>query len=486
MSKKKSLLNSMAYNSWYTMINLLFPLVTMPYLARVLGADGVGKVNFAASIVSYFIIIAALGIPLYGIREIAHVRENQEKLNKTFSEIFFINSISSTISIVLYLIIIQLEVFSENRILLYINGITLLFNIVNIDWLYRGLEEYKYITIRSTIIKLISLICIFLFIKNEKDFVFYSIISVLALNLNHLWNIIHSRKFIKINFKEMNLKKHLKPIIVLVSVDLAVSIYVNLDTTMLGLLCDAKTVGYYTNSIKINKIIVSIVTSVTTVLIPRLSYYIKNDMRDKFEKLVVVALKTITCISIPSAIGVFVLAKPIVENFLGMEFSPAILTIKILSLLIVILSIGNLFGTQILIPIGKENYLLKSVFCGAIINFILNLILIPKFQNNGAAIASVIAEFLVMVIQIVFVEKYFKIKIFSIDLIKIIFSAFIMFLGIRAIENILITNDYLIIILDIVIGGSIYLLSNIILKESATIMIIDKAINILSRRRRNV
>lgn len=486
MSKKKSLINSMAYNTWYTMINLLFPLITMPYLARVLGADGVGEVNFAASIVSYFIIIAALGIPLYGIREIANVREDKKKLEKTFSEIFVINAISSSISIVLYLMVIQLNIFEENRILLYINGITLLFNIANIDWLYRGLEEYKYITIRSTIIKLLSLVCIFIFIKDTNDFVVYSIISVLALNLNHLWNIIHSRKFVKISFNDLNLKKHLRPIIILVSVDLAVSIYVNLDTTMLGILCNAKTVGYYTNSIKINKIVVSIVTSITTVLIPRLSYYIKNDMRDKFEKLVVVALKTITCISVPASIGIFVLAKPIVENFLGMEFSPAIITIKILSLLIIILSVGNLFGTQILIPIGKENYLLKSVVCGAVINFILNLILIPKFENNGAAIASVIAEFSVMVIQIVFVRKYFKVKIISIDLVKIIFSAFIMILGIKAIEIFIIVNDYLIIILDIIIGGSLYLLTNIILKESATIMILDKAMNILSRRRKHV
>lgn len=486
MSKKKSLISSMAYNTWYTMINLLFPLITMPYLARVLGADGVGKVNFAASIVSYFIIIAALGIPLYGIREIANVREDKKKLDKTFSEIFVINAISSSISIALYLIIIQLDIFAENRVLLYINCITLIFNIANIDWLYKGLEEYRYITIRSTIIKLISLVCIFIFIKNEKDFIAYSIISVLALNINHLWNIIHSRKFVRISFKELNLKKHLKPIIVLVSVDLAVSIYVNLDTTMLGVLCNDKTVGYYTNSIKINKIVVSVVTSITTVLIPRLSYYIKNDMKDKFEELVVVTLKTIMCISVPASIGIFVLAKPIVENLLGMDFSPAIITIKILSLLIIILSVGNLFGTQILIPMGKENYLLKSVVCGAVVNFTLNLILIPKFENNGAAIASVIAEFLVMVIQIVFVRKYFKIKIFSIDLVKITFSAFLMVVGIKAIENFLIINEYFIIILDIMVGGSLYLVANIILKENATIMLLDKAMSIVSRRKKNV
>ncbi|GAA0083795.1 flippase [Clostridium sp. CTA-7] len=486
MSKKKSLINSMAYNTWYTMINLLFPLITMPYLARVLGADGVGKVNFAASIVSYFIIIAALGVPLYGIREIANVREDKKKLEKTFNEILLINTISSLISIILYLIIIQLDIFSENRILLYINGLTLLFNIVNIDWFYRGLEEYRYITIRSTIIKIISLICIFAFVREKNDFIIYGTISVLALNINHLWNIIHSRKFVKINFRNLNLKKHLKPIFVLVSVDLAVSIYVNLDTTMLGVLCNSEVVGYYTNSIKINKIIVSVVTSITTVLLPRLSYYIKNDMREEFQGLVSIALKTITFISIPATIGVFILSKPIVDIFLGIEFTPAIATIKILSLLITILAVGNLFGTQILIPIGKENYLLKSVMCGAIINFILNLILIPRFNNDGAAMASVIAEFFVMLIQIIFVKKFFDIKIFNKDLIKIIFSSLIMVIGINSVENFIVLNQYIIIILEVLIGGSLYLISNILLRENTTIMVLDKAIKIVHGRVKNV
>lgn len=427
MNKQKSMVINFIYNFLYTSLNIIFPLITLPYASRIIGVSGIGKVNFSNSIVNYFLIFASLGIPNYGIMAIAKLRDDTKKLSKTFSEIFFINIISTWICVVTYyLMIFKINYFHNNFCLFIISGLLIILNTFNIDWLYNGLEEYRYITVRSIVFKILSLVLLFTTVRNESDYIFYALVNVVALGGNNIINMINSRKIVKLKFKNLNLQKHLKSIIMLLSIQIAVNIYINLDTTMLGVLAGNVSVGLYSNAIKINKIIVILLTSVSTILLPRLSYYVKQNNISKFNATTNKALKIIMLLSIPTMIGTFFLSDNIIKIMFGNDFLPAIITMRILSPLIVILSIGNLFGTQILMTMGEEKKLLISVTVGAIVNFVLNYNIIPRMQQNGAALSSVIAEFIVMLIQVILAIKYIKIEINYRFVLNIIISNIIM------------------------------------------------------------
>lgn len=474
MKNKKSLLSSFIYNSIFTTLNIIFPLITLPYASRVIGAAGIGKVNFSNSIANYFLIIASLGIPLYGIREVAKIRDNSEKLSKIFTEIFLINSISTIISIILYYVmILNVNYFSNNKLLFIVSGFSIFLNIANIDWLYQGLEEYKYIALRSIIFKVISLICLFTFVKTKDDYITYALINILAIGGNNIINIINIRKFTSFSFKNLEFNKHIKPITTLLSIQLAVNIYINLDTTMLGILSGDDKVGYYTSASRVNKIIVTVITSVSTILLPRLSYYIEKNNMDEFKRIINKAIKVLILLNIPAMIGTIFLSNEIITVLFGKEFMPSIMTMRIMSPLIIILSIGNLFGQQILMTIGRENELLKSVVIGAIINFTFNFILIPNMNQNGAAISTVIAEFFVMLVQVKIALKYIKVKIDKNFIINII-RANIMMMIVLIIISINVHDSIIKMISSIIFGGMMYLIVNIVHKDETSLYVLSK------------
>ncbi|MBC5628066.1 flippase [Clostridium sp. NSJ-6] len=451
----------------FTVLNLLFPIITLPYVSRIIGAEGIGKVNFSNSIVNYFLIIASLGIPLYGVREIAKVRKDRKKLSQAFSEIFIVNFLSTILCIVsYYLMVSNLVYFSKEKLLFLTVGINLFLNIFNLDWFYQGLEEYKYITIRSVIIKSISIIILFIFVRTREDYIKYALINIIAISGNNLINMVNIRRFTSFTLKGLNIKKRIRPILVLLSIQVSVNIYINLDTTMCGILADEVSVGYYSNAVKINKIIVTVVTSISTILLPRLSFYIENNEVDRFNEIVSNVFKIIIFAGIPASIGMLFVSENIVNIMFGAEFMPAIKTMQILSPLIPILAIGNLFGTQVLMPIGEEKKLLASVVAGSIVNFTLNMILIPIYRENGAALATVTAELIVMIIQVRYALKFVKVKIEKKDLSAIIFSNLVMIICLVIIK-LYIKGVFLNLIVSVLSAGIIYLLINIKMKNTA-------------------
>lgn len=467
MAKEKNMFKNFLYNTMFTVLNLLFPIITLPYVSRIIGAEGIGKVNFSNSIVNYFLIIASLGIPLYGVREIAKVRNDRKKLSQAFSEIFIVNFLSTIVCIIsYYLIVSNLVYFSKEKLLFLTVGINLFLNIFNLDWFYQGLEEYKYITIRSIIIKSISIVILFIFVRTREDYIKYALINIIAISGNNLINMLNIRKFTSFTLKGLNIKKRIRPILVLLSIQVAVNIYINLDTTMCGILADEVSVGYYSNAVKINKIIVTVVTSISTILLPRLSFYIENNEVNKFNEIVSNVFKIIIFVGIPASIGMLFVSENIVNIMFGAEFIPAIKTMLILSPLIPILAIGNLFGTQVLMPIGKEKKLLVSVVVGSIVNFTLNMILIPIYRENGAALATVTAELIVMIIQVRYALKFVKIKIKKRDLFAIIFSNLAMIICLVIIK-LYIKGVFLNLVVSVLSASIIYLLINIKMKNTA-------------------
>lgn len=405
--ENKSLAINSIYSVLYKVVNVLYPLLTATYVARILLADGVGKVAFAQNIVQYFVIIAALGIPNYGIREIAKVRFEESMTNKLFSELVLINGISTTVcTISYYLMVLLFPFFEANRTLFLLAGITLILNYFNVDWYYQGVEQYGYIAKRNCVVKLVSLILVFVLIHSINDYLMYALIYSLAIAGNYCFNVYNLRGKVKLIFRDLDLKRHLKPVLILLASSISIELYTLVDTTMLGTICSDTVVGYYTNSVKLARIINSTIASIALVLLPRLSFYYSDK---QFDKLRITANKVyciLATLAIPSAIGLFMLAEEIIYIFYGASFMPAVVTLKILSVLVVAVALNNFFGTQILMTFGLESKLLASVIIGAIVNILLNSVLIPTIEQNGAAVASVISEICVLIATYYFASKF--------------------------------------------------------------------------------
>lgn len=408
---QKSIKKNFMYNTLLKILNMIFPLITFPYVARILTAEGVGKVDFSLSVIQYFILIAQIGIPTYAIRECAKHRDDREKLSKTVQEILVINALMIFIAYLLFFI----TMFSVNKLanyqtLLMIMSINIITTSIGIEWFYQAIEEYRYITIRSLFVKLLSLILVFTFIKQENDYVLYGLITVLSVSLGNIFNIVHVNKYITLfkRFKNYNFKRHIKPIVVLFAMSLSISIYVNLDTVMLGFISGDHSVGLYAAANKILKVVLALVTSLGVVLLPRMSYYIQNNAFNEINKLIKKSLDFILMISIPAVVGIFMLAEPIIYLFAGNDYTDAVLAVKIMSPIIIAMGLSNLIGIQVLISHGREKITLISTIIGAFINFSLNIVLISRFQQNGAAIGTLIAEVAVIITQIIFAYSFIK------------------------------------------------------------------------------
>lgn len=466
MNKNKSLAKNSVYNVAYKMLNVLFPLITATYVARVLLAEGVGKVSYAQNIVAYFTTIAALGIPNYGTREIAKVRENKRNASELFSELFLINFVSTLLCIIVYYcMIFSVNIFQKNLQLYSVAGLAIIFNIINVDWFYQGGEEYSYIALRSFIVKLISLACILLFIKTSKDTTVYAAIYCLGIGGNNIFNIINLRKHqVKFSFKNVSIERHLKPIFILLASVIAVELYTMVDTTMIGIMCGDANVGYYTNAMKLVKILISVITAIGGVLLPRMSYYHSQGMNEECSKIVTKVFSIMLFLFLPCEIGLLLVAGQVMPLLFGESFISGVITLRISSLLICTLGFSNLFGTQVLLTYGAEKKLLKCTFAGAVVNIILNAILIPNLAQDGAAIASVASETLVTTMAIIFSSKYIKIRLDKKVIISLSWAAIGLAVSVFGVQ-ILSINETVKLVLSIVIGVGAYMLISVITKN---------------------
>ena len=413
MSQRKN--NSVAINglffAGYRVLNILFPLITSVYVARVLLPSGTGRVAYAQNVVTYFTLLASLGLPTYGTREIARNLSSEEKCNETFFELISINTISTTIcAIAYYTLCFTIPSFSNNLQLYLIAGLAIVLNYFNIDWLYQGREEYKYIAIRGFLIKALSVALLFLVVKEQSDYVAYAGIYCLVLGGNNLVNCIGLKRRVHFTKRKLNLRRHLKPIIILFATTVAIELYTMLDTTMLGIICSDQVVGYYSYAMKTTKIIITVLTAATTVLLPRLSstYHVS---RERYKSLANKGIAFLFSVSIPISAYMYFNAYDIVVFLYGNHYENAVETLKILALLIPFISFSTYLGAQILCSANCEKDMLIAVSIGAITNILMNAVLIPRFYQNGAAIASVASEFIVMLCDAYFVKRIIELRI---------------------------------------------------------------------------
>ena len=399
--KQKSLKLNVIMNMILTMSSFIFPLITFPYVSRILLPEGTGKVSFATSLISYFSMFAQLGIPTYGIRACAKVRDNREELTRTAQELLIINLIMSAISyVVLFLAIAFVPRLQSEKTLYVIVSFTIILTSIGMEWLYKALEQYTYITIRSVIFKFIALIAMFLLIHEKSDYVIYGGISILAASASNILNFINVHKYIDLKpVGGYDFKRHIKPIGTFFAMACATTIYTHLDTVMLGFMKSDTDVGYYNVAVKIKSILISIVTSLGAVLLPRASYYVENGLMDEFKRITKKALSFVFLVASPLMLYFMFYAKEGIFFLSGNAYEGSILPMQIIMPTLLFIGITNILGIQMLVPMGKEKVVLYSEIAGAIVDVVINAWLIPRFASTGAAIGTLVAEFVVLIVQ---------------------------------------------------------------------------------------
>ncbi|MDA9555550.1 flippase [Pelobium sp.] len=465
------------YNLILSVINILFPILSFPYISRILGPYGIGKVQFAITFAQYFALIAALGIPYYGVREISKSRGNYNNLSKTFTELFLIHILSSlAVSILYILVIFSFKKFSSD-ISYYLYSLLIIFlGFSSIDWFYQGIEEFKKIALRSVIIKILSLISMFYFITKKSDVIAYLCISIFAIIGNSLVNIFMIKGKITLIKKNLNLKKHFLPLIFIFGSNLSIAMYNMLDVIFLGLLSNEESVGYYTASVKIARIAIPIVTSMGVVLLPKITQSFQQE-NNNYTNLLLKSYRFTLLISVPITFGLYLLAPEMIHLVSGNAFEKAIIPMKILSVLPILIGFGNLFGIQVLISAGKEKEMLKSVALGMIISLLLNFILIPRLNEIGAAIANVLTELVVSIIFYYFVKKVITFK-FPIKPFLYSFASCIPFIPVIYLLRILTKNDILTLLFSTLICGFIFFLIQIFVFKDENFKLLTEKIKI--------
>ncbi len=391
-------------NLLLTVLNTILPLITFPYVSRVLGADGYGKVNFAISVSNYFYLAACLGIPTYGIRACAKVRDNPGLLSQTVQEILIINSVSLVLSMAAYAgMVLMVPRLAQDKVLYAIEGINVIFNTIGSSWVFQALEQYDYITIRSLIFKVMAVAAMFLLVHTASDYRIYAATIVFGgvgsntLNVIRLHHLVSLKRLPRGSY---NFRRHLRPIFILFAQSAMSSIFANLDTVMLGVMKNDAEVGYYTTAVNVKLMLTSIVTSLGNVLLPRMSYYVRQGRRDLFERLMTLALSASLLMSLPLSVYFFAEATDSVLFLAGSQFLPAVPGMRVIIFAVIPIGLTGIIGIQVLTALDRELQVLVSVAVGAVADFVLNLALIPTQGATGSALATLIAESLVLVTQL--------------------------------------------------------------------------------------
>ena len=464
------------YNLIYQILVLILPLITTPYVSRVLGAEGVGIYSYTISIVTYFVLFGSLGMAMYAQREIAYVQQDKIQRSKVFWEIFILRSMTLAISMIIYYFIFAYrgEFATYYKILL----LHIIANVFDISAFFQGMEEFKKIIKRNLIVKFISIISIFIFIKQSTDVWKYLLIYALSNLIGNvsLW-IYLPQYIVKVKIKSLELRKHIKPTVALFIPQIATQIYTVLDKTMIGsLVADKAEVGFYEQSQKITVMIMTFVTSLGTVMLPRIANKFANGKIEEIKKNIMTSFDFVFFLSIPMVFGLLAVSKDLIPWFLGEGFDKSIYIIYVISPIILLIGLSNVIGTQYLLPTKKQKQYTVSVVVGAITNLICNFIFIPRFLSIGAAIGTVIAETAVTGVQFYCIRKEYNLFEILNKSIKYFISAVLMIIIILLLNKFMLNNisTLLRMSFDVCIGGSVYCVGLVILKDNFFKSLINK------------
>jgi len=410
---------NIAFNTLLSISQILFPLVTFPYASRVLGPEAMGAVSFADNFTTYFLIFSALGIPLYGIREVAKAKNNPEALGKVFSELIFIHFITSVVSvIILFLISYFTNKLRTNFELYQIGMAVLLGNVFIAEWFFQGIEKFRYIALRTVFIRLVTVALLFLLVHTVEDRNTYYALNLLATILAAATNMYAINKITKISFKKLSLIKHLKPLFIIFSNSVVTTVYLVFDTIILGFLTRDVNVGYYSASMRISKLSLAIIGVLSAVLLPRLTIAFQNNDLTAAKSLLSKSMNFVIFLSVPIALGTYCLSEEIILLFAGNSYLPAVSSLQILCFIVIFVGIAQIFSHQILLPLHQEKKILYASIFGVVVSLSLNFLLIPVLKEDGAAISSLATEFCVTVALFFYAFRLLKFKFPVLEVVK--------------------------------------------------------------------
>lgn len=469
---------SVKANYLFNLINsgsqLLFPLITFPYASRIMMADGIGQVNFFQSIISYISLFTCLGIPMYAIREVAKVRDNAMEMTRTTVEILLLHAFLSILGYlavaVICMTVAQVQIDIPLFLLL---STTIFFTAIGCEWFYQGIEDFKYVAVRGLIVKVVSVVLLFLLVKTKEDILWYGAYTVLGVLGGNVFNFIRLRKYLHremLNFGILHPFKHLKPALHVFALNVIASIYLQLNNVLLGFMKNAEAVGFFTSATKIIVVVFGLSSALGAVMMPRSSNLVAEKRMDEFKELVQKSYDFVLAFTIPLTIGMIFVSPYAILLLSGDEFIPAIQTSQILAFNILMIGISNVLGMQILYPLGKTNIVILCISVGAMINLVLNVALIPYYGHNGTAMAYMLAETAVTVSMFFFGRKHISIQILKKAYFHYIIGGFFMGVCLYLVSWLSFCN-LIILMIMIGMGGLVYMATLLLLKNPVGIMI---------------
>lgn len=468
--QEKSVEKNYIYNLIYQMLVVVIPLIVTPYVGRVLGAEGVGAFSYTTAMTGYFALFGNLGVATYGQLKIAGERKNKHEMSKTFHELALLRFFLMTIVLGAFFIFIFTVSQKENRTLYLVLIVQIIAAMFDIAWFLQGLEEFKKIVLRNTIIKIISVVLIFALVKKPSDLYLFALImngSTLLGNLS-IWLFMPS--FIeKVTIGELRPFSHLKACLTYFIPTIATTIYLTLDKTMIGWFTSTNVEnGYYEQAHKIEQMAVTVVTSLSVVTMPRMAYLFKNNETEKLKNRLEQTISFISMIAIPMCFGMAAVANYLIPLYLGNEFLPSVTLLQIFSTLLIVVGLNNAVGKQVLMPMGRQNKYNISVIIGAFTNCVLNILLIPRFYAIGAAVASVAAEMVILLVFLHFSKDMITIKWLLKNSLNYVLASVIMFLTIR-LSYFVLPESWVSVIAQLIIGVIVYFAIVFILRDEFTV-----------------
>lgn len=405
MSLKKNFI----YSSILTVSTYLFPLLVYPYISRTLGLSNIGIVNFVDNLVNYFILISMMGITTVGVREIAATRGNRHKLSKTFMSLLMLTVIATLLAVTaLWIAMYTIPTLFPYRDLLYIGIVKLVFNLFLMEWFFMGMEEFKYITKRSILVKCIYVISVFLFVKEATDYKIYYILTISFIVVNAIINLFYSRRFVRYSLKGINLRPFYKPFLIMGVYQLLTNVYTMLNPVWLGFVTNTDEVGYFTTATRLHSIIMAVLLSFTNILFPRVSNLVAEGKQEEFWDKINTAFDAIFIFAFPTIIYMLVAGPDLLHLVVGNGFEGAYLPLQIITPLILIIGIEQILVIQILLATHQDSTVLQNSIIGAVTALIFNILLTTSLGAVGSAIVWVIVELVVMTLSIIAIYRKYN------------------------------------------------------------------------------
>lgn len=469
--KKNVILNLLRHSS-----TLFFPLLTFSYVARVLSPNGLGGVTYARTITNYFVLFAMLGVNLYGIREVAKVKEDKELRTKITYEILCINMVSTLIALCIFLFMtFTVSALSDKRQILLVFMMILLFRPLGLDWFFGGIEEYSYITKRTILIQLFSLLAMICFVKTPQDALHYAGVLVISEVGANIFNIIYAQKFLTYKrYKDFQIVRHIKPMLFLAGTVFSQQIYAEVDSLMLGMIANDSAVGLYAAATKLSSAVIHLLIAICVVSSARVAFYY-NSNSSKKDDLIIKTFNYLVMLALPVTVGLELLGKEAILIFCGNQYLATATTVQIIAPEIFVYVIVVFIQYLILNPIGKEKISFYITGAGALINIVGNLILIPILQERGAAISTVLTKVSMLIIGLYYVKRFLTVpKVWKFFGQYAVGSVII--IGICVLIKSLIDNVYICCGLCVVISAIIYFTFLILVKNPYVLELLNETV----------